>query len=197
MRFMRRARLVLLVPFVLSACVSSGSSRLLSDKLPTAPQPRVDGADASYDWHVLLLEPLGVMRHDVKLPLHEVILFHDGTMRPQNDNQECYSLDDGTPRFLGERLAGYLMCFEHDRLARVEATVQLSAAAAAPIFARACSRWLKSAGPMPLSGAACDGRDGDIAFSARLDRSMDEAAVSMILRPVGAAEVVHEASDGP
>ena len=52
---------------MLAACASA-------PKRPAPPPPKAP-LDASYDWHVLLLAPLGSVLKDVRLPLHEVLLF--------------------------------------------------------------------------------------------------------------------------
>jgi len=61
-----------------------------------------------------------------------------------------------------------LMCFEHDRLDRIEAAVRLAAQDAAGDFRRACALWLGTAQPPAMADDACEGSDADTAFSARL-----------------------------
>ena len=63
----------------------------------------------------------------------------------------------------------YLMCFEHDRLGRIDASVRVAADDAARDFGRACATWSGNAPQVPPVDDACTGRDGDIAFSARLE----------------------------
>lgn len=187
-----------LAPLVLlMSCASPGPALVTEGREPLVSKDS-DAADASFDWHVLLIEPLGVLLHDVRPPLHEVLLFHDDTVRGAGDNKDCYSIGGAAPRFLGERSDSYLMCFDHDRLNRVEATVRLPAARAPGAFARACSRWLKSTGPMLAESAACEGRDGGVNFSARLSLQMGEPAaiVSMTLTPAGSGEGAGDSSDG-
>jgi hypothetical protein len=60
-----------------------------------------------------------------------------------------------------------LLCFKRDRLSRIEASVRLPADEAAKIYADACGLWIKHA----ASGntAACEGVDGNVAFSGHLE----------------------------
>jgi len=99
--------------------------------------------DDSFDWHGLVVVPFGVMLKESPLPLHEVLLFRDAS-RPaaDADNKDCFAIDTAPPRFLGRTPDQYMMCFDHDRLNRVEASVQMTAAEAPPVFARACALWL-------------------------------------------------------
>ncbi len=124
--------------------------------------------DASYDWHVLLIVPFGVLLKDSPVPLHEVLLFHDAADHAESDGRECYSTPGAPPRFLGQPPDHYLLCFEHDHLSRVEAVVPLPAAEAPQVFARACALWLKNTATTLASGTACEGRDGNVVWSARL-----------------------------
>jgi hypothetical protein len=136
--------------------------------------------DGSYDWHVLLVAPFGSVLKDVPLALHEVLLFRDqargGTAA---DDAECFASDAPAPRFVGRTPDEYLLCFKQDRLARIQASVRLTAAEAPEVFAAACAGWLKNAA-RTAAGAAeaqntgaqgadtCEGRDGIIHFNARL-----------------------------
>lgn len=144
--------------------------------------------DASYDWHVLLIVPFGALLKDSPVPLHEVLLFHDATDRAEAD-RECYSTLGAPPRFLGQQPDHFLLCFDHDHLGRVEAAVPLPAAEAPQVFARACALWLKNTATTVASGTTCEGRDGNVVFSARLVGLPGDtaAAVSMSLSdaPVG------------
>ncbi len=118
-----------------------------------APQPAAPAppnlrqfSDASYDWHGLLIAPLGSVLKDIPVALHEVLLFRDeahGGAAP--DDAECYATDAPAPRFVGRVPDEYLLCFKQDRLARVQASVHLTAAGAPEIFAAACAGWLQNA----------------------------------------------------
>jgi len=153
--------------------------------------------DDSYDWHGLLIAPFGSVLKDIPLRLHEVLLFRDeahGTAAADaaagvaaDDaavTAECYAADATAPRFAGRAPEEYLLCFKQNRLSRIQATVRLTAAEASDAFAAACTGWLKNAAPAtanppaPMAetqsaaapaDAACEGREGAIHFSARLE----------------------------
>jgi hypothetical protein len=63
----------------------------------------------------------------------------------------------------------FLLCFSHDRLDRIEASVLMKAGEGPGVLAHACSLWLKNSAPSS-GGNSCEGRDGDVAFSAHLGR---------------------------
>ncbi len=177
------ARLPWLAGILLAAaCSSPGPS---ADHARTQAATAAPSAitDASYDWHVLVIVPFGVLLKDSQVPLHEVLLFHDAMDRPETEGRECYSTPGSPPRFLGQQPDHYLLCFDHDRLGRVDVVVPLPAADAPQVFARACALWLRNTATTMASGTTCEGRDGSVGFSARLIRlSGDTAAtVSMSL----------------
>jgi hypothetical protein len=181
-----------------------------------SPSPRVrvpDRApdDASYDWHGLLIAPFGSVLKDIPVALHEVLLFRDEAHVTATADDaatveaECYAADAPAPRFMGRSPDEYLLCFKHDRLSRIQASVRLGGAQASDVFAAACADWLKKAAPATTNagapsavapsvgasgaeaqsgaapiGAACEGRDGDIHFSARLEEE-PETALSLTL----------------
>jgi hypothetical protein len=152
---------------------------------PGATQPP---ADPTYDWHVLLIVPFGVTLKDIPLTLHEVLLFRDEVHgNGAADEAECYAPDGAAPRFIGSTPQEYLLCFKHDRLARVQVSVRLSDPQPAGVFAAACEDWLRHVTPAaaaataPSAGApggACEGSDGAVHFNARLD---EEATLSIVL----------------
>jgi hypothetical protein len=151
-------------------------------------------ANPAYDWHVLLIVPFGSVLKDIPLTLHEVLLFRDEARGAgAADDAECYAPDSPAPRFIGSTPSEYLLCFKHDRLARVQASVRLSDPQPAGVFAAACEDWLRHAVPAPADAAAstesaqstgapdsgaCEGSDGAVRFNARLD---DEATLSIAL----------------
>jgi hypothetical protein len=160
---------------LLSACASAPSG-------PVPPPPPLKAPlDASYDWHVLLLAPIGSLLKDVRLPLHEVLLFsNEGESRAAADDAECFAIDGALPRFVDQALDEYLLCFRHDRLSRIAAAVRLPAPKAATDFADACGLWRKNAdaaapAEVLTSGASCAGNDADIGFSASLEVDPDGA----------------------
>jgi hypothetical protein len=88
--------------------------------------------DASYDWHVLLIAPIGSALKDVPATMHEVLLFRDEAhSAAAADELECFAVDSKPPRFAGRAPDEYLLCFKQDRLTRIEATVRLPAEEAA------------------------------------------------------------------
>jgi hypothetical protein len=152
---------------------------------PPPPAPAQPPTDSSYDWHGLLIAPFGSVLKEVPATLHEVLLFHDQARSATADEEaECYGTDTTAPRFVGQTPEEYVLCFKRDRLARVQATVRLAAPDAPQVFAAACAGWLKNAAPAadkpdaPAGDAtpngaasdapACEGRDGAIRFSGRL-----------------------------
>jgi hypothetical protein len=180
----------------LTACASSGSSAGHPRPLePTAPPSDSGASDATTDWHVLVLVPFGVLLKESPVPLHEVLLFHDETSRAESDTKDCFSIGGAPPRFLGQDPDPYLLCFDHDRLARVDAAVHLPAADAAQVFARACALWLKNTASTMTSGTTCQGRDGGVEFSARLQQTPEEtlATLSMTLTDRESLEAVNDA----
>jgi hypothetical protein len=153
-----------------------------------APPKAHEPQDASYDWHVLLVAPLGSVLKEVPLTLHEVLLFRDeehgsaATDDAAAGAPECYAADTPAPRFIAHTPDEYLLCFKQDRLTRIQASVRLPAAQAADVFAAACTLWLKNAAAADTqssaapTGAACEGRDGATRFSARLAEESGAAA---------------------
>jgi hypothetical protein len=153
---------------LLAACAASQPKPAVPP--PPAPAP----LDASYNWHVLLIAPFGSVLKDVPLTLHEVFLFRDEAARAAPAGElECYAVDGARPRFVARSPSPYLLCFKQDRLARIEATVQLPAGEAQRIFADACGLWLKK--PVGLN-AECAGSDGGITFAGHFENEPDESA---------------------
>jgi hypothetical protein len=161
-----------------------------------APQPRVEPPpappplDASYDWHGLLVTPFGSVLKDVPLALHEVLLFRDAeTATSSADEPECYAVNGTAPRFIARAPSEYLLCFKHDRLSRVEATVRLPKNEADQILADACGLWTKGAAARKVEAPkvdapnsdGCEGADGGTTFSAHLETDADEADLTIQL----------------
>jgi hypothetical protein len=175
----------------LAGCHASSPRVTPPDRAPPPQSPAL--SDASYDWHGLVIAPFGSVLKDVPLTLHEVLLFRDEAHgATAADEAECYAANTAPPRFVGRVPAEYLLCFKQDRLSRVQASVRLTAADAPEVFAAACARWSKQATPTtasPATGAtgatgategaaagdatqspaACEGHDGGIHFSGRLE----------------------------
>ncbi len=159
---------------------------------PEPPQPAAAPLDASYDWHVLLAVPFGTALREVPLTLHEVLMFSDAKQgAAPSDELECYAVDGTRPLFMARTPAEYLLCFRHDRLARIEATVRLPANDAARIFADACALWIKNAAQ--VSTQECAGSAGDVEFLGHFESGADESAQLSI--QLDAADHADPASD--
>jgi len=153
----------------LCACVSSSAPQKASPSRPPVP-PTDEVPAAFYDWHPLILVPFGTLLNEVPLALHEVLLFHDAAQTAAGgEDKDCYALEGASPpKFLGRRPDDYLLCFKHDRLNRIDASVRVPPADAGPLFAAACAHWRgrDAPAPDPQAGDSCEGRDGATSFSA-------------------------------
>jgi hypothetical protein len=173
------------VVLLMTACAAS-KPRI--EPPPAAPPP----LDASYDWHVLVVAPFGSVLKDVPLATHEVLLFRDSASgAPAGDEPECYAVNGTAPRFMARQPSEYLLCFKHDRLSRVEATVLLPADKTEQILADACGLWMKSAQAPPKADApkteaptlgGCEGIEGNVAFAASIERSPDDTDVQLTIQ---------------
>jgi hypothetical protein len=160
-------------------------------KPPALPPP--PPLDASYDWHVLLIAPFGSVLKDVPATLHEVLLFRDeARTAAAADELECYAVDSKPPRFVARPAAEYLLCFRHDRLSRIEATVRLPVDEAAKIFADACGLWAKS-GQSAAEG--CEGTDRGIAYLGHLDSEPQGSVTAMAVQLDAADSSAEHAPD--
>jgi hypothetical protein len=164
---------------MLAACASPPPK----DHPPQAGPTQDDAAaNASFDWHPLVAAPFGTRLKDSPIRLHEVLLFRERSHEPSEiESKDCYAVDGTPPTFIGQAPDQYLMCFEHDRLDRIEASVRFAADDAARIFGRACALWLGNSRPLPKADDACEGRDGDIAFSARLAAVPGENTAELLM----------------
>ena len=155
------------------------------------PEPAPAPLEASYDWHVLLRAPFGSVLKDVPFTLHEVLLFRDEAQHAAPaDELECYAADGTLPRIVARSPSEYLLCFKHDRLSRVEATVRLPADEAARTFADACALWMKNA---QSTAEQCAGSEGGITFAGHFENEPDEFALLTI--QLDAAESADRAAD--
>ena len=185
----------------LTGCHTSAPRLMVPDRAP----PPAETDQGSYDWHGLLVAPFGAVLKAVPIPLHEVLLFKDDAHGSSAaDNAECYAADAPAPSFFGRAPDEYLLCFTHDHLSRIQASVRMSTAQASAEFAAACAVWLKNAaatgGPAPAAlsaetpadakpaAAACEGRDGAVHFKGSLgeepgpaDGTESESVVSVTL----------------
>jgi hypothetical protein len=155
---MARARTIVICA-LLSACAS-------------APPPAPPAADPAYDWHGLVVAPFGSGLKDMPGALHEVLQFHDESRaKGDAEDQECYGTSAPTPNFAGRKPDEYLLCFRHDRLVRIEATLRLAAVQAASLLSGTCAAW----------GDRCQGQEGDIRFSVRLAEDSGEPDPPLIV----------------
>jgi hypothetical protein len=172
-------RLILYAGLCLVAvsCATAPPKEVAPPVAATAP------LDPSYDWHVLLTSPMGTLLKEMPVTLHEVLLFRDEDKRADANEGDCYAIDATAPTFIARVPDEYLLCFKHDRLARIEATVRVPQDQAAKIFSDACTLWFKNAAlaaPVILaatqaSASTCGGQDGSSLFSGRLEAEPDQA----------------------
>ncbi|HME38425.1 MAG TPA: hypothetical protein VKG63_05625 [Steroidobacteraceae bacterium] len=172
----------------LPACRAPAPRATAPDRAAPDPQTH-EPVDGSYDWHGLLIAPFGSVLKDIPVSLHEVLLFRDEAHGgAAGEDAECYAANAPAPRFVGRMPDEYLLCFKHDRLSRVQASVSLAAGEAQSVFTAACAGWLKNAAPASAGAAsqaaACEGREGEIRFSGRLEVAPDQAELSMVLDSV-------------
>jgi len=156
----------------LEGCAGSAPARG-----PAAAPPAVPAA-VSHDFSALVLAPFGTPFKDVPVSLTEVLVFHQPDARRTSEDADCFR-PNVVVAFLGRTPTDHLLCFDHDRLGRIEAAVVLPAADAPALFAAACADWRRGNPPTALEPDACEGRQGDIAFSARRTDGPDSAAATV------------------
>ncbi len=135
-------------------------------------------AAASHDFSALLPAPFGTVFKDVPVPLTEVLVFHQPDARRTSEDADCFR-PDVVVSFLGRAPTDHLLCFDHDRLRRIEASVALPAAEAPALFAAACADWRRDTPPTAPAADVCEGRRADIAFSARRTQDPDPATATV------------------
>ena len=164
----------------LEGCAASAPARGSLAAPPPAAAPAV-----SYDFTTLVLAPFGTNFKEVPVPLTEVLVFHQPDARRTNDEADCFR-PNVVVSFLGHAPVDHLLCFDHDRLKRIDAAVALPAADAPAVFAAACADWRRGNPPLAPAPDACEGRRGDIAFSAHRTDGADSttATVSITLEAV-------------
>jgi hypothetical protein len=173
----------------LAACTSPPPKNRPPDTGRPPPAAAPATADASFDWRPLVAAPFGTLLKDSPIRLHEVLLFHEEPHAPaENESKDCYAVGGTPPTFAGSPPDEYLMCFEHDRLDRIDAAVRIPAEDAARLFGRACAQWSENAKPMPGADEVCEGRDGDIAFRARLAVVPGEPTAELLMTLSDAAK---------
>jgi hypothetical protein len=163
---------------LLAACAPTRPPKPVHADRP-AQAPRAP-TDPSFDWHGLIVVPFGTVLKSSGVALREVLLFDDAQAGTRNENQDCFTVD-APPRFVGRQPESYLLCFEHDRLSRIDAVVRLGVEDAQPVFDRACAQWLKVSTPAAGTPERCAGEDTGVAFSARLATVEGSVLLSMTL----------------
>jgi hypothetical protein len=169
------------------------------------PPPAPESAGPAYDWRPLIVVPFGTLLKDMPLALDEVLMFRDaagggpagrgpadrgpadrGPAGPAasgapNDPEsgDCFSMDGASPpQFLARRPDSYLLCFEHDRLRRIEASVHL--AEAEPLLGAFCAQWLGRAQDTARTPDGCAGRDGAVEWRVRTAQGPGSSATLSI-----------------
>ena len=158
----------------LEGCAATAPAR---GSVPTALPPAAPPA-VSHDFGPLVLAPFGTAFKDVPVPLTEVLVFHQPDAGRTSEDADCFR-PNVVVSFLGRAPTDHLLCFDHDRLNRIEASVALPAAEAPALFAAACADWRRGNPPTALEPDACEGRQGDIAVSARRTDGPDSAAATV------------------
>jgi hypothetical protein len=158
----------------LEGCAGSAPAR---GAAPTAALPAAPAA-VSHDVSPLVPAPFGTAFKDVPVALTEVLVFHQPDARRTSEDADCFR-PNVVVAFLGRAATEHLLCFDHDRLSRIEAAVVLPAAEAPALFAAACADWQRGNPPAALGPDACEGRQGDIALSARRTDGPDSAAATV------------------
>jgi hypothetical protein len=160
---------------------------------PSGPPPPAPAQAApAYDWHPLIVVPFGTLLKDMPLALDEVLMFRDAAGRgpaepaaagAPNDPEsgDCFSIDGASPpQFLARRPDSYLLCFEHDRLRRIEASVHLAEAEAEPLLGALCAQWLGRVQDTARTPDGCAGRDGAIEWRVRSAQDPGSSAILSI-----------------
>ena len=165
----------------LSGCAASAPGR------GSAPSPAVPAAPpvVSHDFSGLVLVPFGTAFKDVSVSLTEVLVFHQADGGQAREDGDCFR-PNVVVSFLGRAPTDHLLCFDHDRLRKVEAAVALPAAEAPALFAAACAEWQR--GAATEQGAdACEGELQDIGFSAHRSEGPDPDAATLSITLVSAS----------
>jgi hypothetical protein len=167
----------------LGGCAASAPARGSAPAASAQPAPPV----VSDDFSGLVLAPFGTAFKDVSVPLTEVLVFHQADGGRGRDDGDCFR-PNVVVSFLGRAPTDHLLCFDHDRLQKIEAAVAVPAAEAPALFAAACADWQRGAAAAAQGPDACEGRRQDIAFSAHRAEGPDPdaATVSITLVAVSA-----------
>jgi hypothetical protein len=167
----------------LSGCAASAPAGGSAPSAATAaPAPPV----VSHDFNGLVLAPFGTPFKDVSVRLTEVLVFQQADGARGREDGDCFR-PNVVVSFLGRAPTDHLLCFDHDRLQKIEAAVELPAAEAPAVFAAACAEWQRGAAATAPSADACEGRQQDIAFSAHRGEGPDPDAATVSITLVSAS----------
>jgi hypothetical protein len=159
-----------------AACAAALAGCATAPPAPAPPQSAAPAAAAvPHDFNPLVLAPFGTPFKEIPGPLTEVLVFHSSETERTGEDADCFRPAVAIA-FLGRAPTDHLLCFAHDRLQRIEATVLLPAAEAPALFAAACADWR---GAAAAESDRCEGRLGDIAFSARRTADADAAMAAL------------------
>jgi hypothetical protein len=121
------------------------------------------------------------------LALDEVLLFRDAAAPAASgspnepESGDCFSMDGASPpQFLNRRPDSYLLCFEHDRLHRIETSVQLAEAEAEPLLGALCAQWLRRAQDTTRTPDHCAGLEGAVEWRVGIARASESSATLSI-----------------
>jgi hypothetical protein len=164
----------------LGGCAASAPRGSAPPPVAARPAPPV----VSHDFSGLVIAPFGTAFKDVSVPLTEVLVFHEAD--GGRGDGDCFR-PNVVVSFLGRAPTDHLLCFDQDRLRKIEAAVALPAAEAPALFAAACADWRVGAAATAQGPAACEGRRPDVAFSASLTEGPDPDAATVSITLLGVA----------
>jgi len=143
-------------------------------RAPPASTPAQAPPPVSYDWRPLRLVPFGTLLKDMPVALNEVVPFHEAGTGAQAQSSDCFSMDGASPPSLnGRRPELYHLCFEHDRLHRIEAQLRLAPAEAQPLLAALCAQWFGRAPDRGPAADGCTGSEADTGISVEVASAGD------------------------
>jgi len=200
----RRESLAAMIGLAWVSACASGPPRPATAGAPPGP------ATAVPDWQEIPVAPLGTTIAAMHPGLHEILYFQsprsaDGSADGSADAPagagdvgaatDCYRANGPLPSVLNHASEDYVLCFLHDRLARVEAVLNLPAAEARALEQRLCEAWLPGSLASVSGDDVCGGRRGAAAFRVLLRslKSDSGAALSIV---VYTAAVVPSSPEG-
>jgi hypothetical protein len=179
----RRARGALAALIWASATACTGVPATHSAAGPAGAAIAPDAALA--DWREIPVAPLGTELAVLHSGLHEILYFQDThpAVEPPAPGEpgvaaDCYRANGPLPRVLNRGSRDYVLCFMHDRLARVEAVLDLPAAEAQTLAQRLCDAWLPGSLTSTRSEESCSGQSGEAAFRVGWRRSDSQSGTA-------------------